>query len=293
MPSVQDFTAYYHPIVQARTGATVGVEVLARVMHLGRWLPPQDSRLPASPAGWLTVDLAALWTALRLDARARHSCPPYVFVNVSARVLSTPEHFSSYLEYVADTTIRLQHSTLVVEIDEHWVADTAELRSAVARLHRAGALVAMDDHRGETEDIAREQDIPWQFIKIDASRRHLGCPLETLRGMIQRFSSANDSRPIIVIECVEDLAEVHGFLAQYPEVLIQGYCYSRPPPFKDSSRSVPPKGTEPCLTPANKPPSTLRGIPLSPQGLALAKPAYSPTAPPSFFGRTPPGGSAP
>jgi len=156
------FTAFYQPIVDARTLEVLQVEALARWDHHGRLLLPADWLELAEETGLITpIGLSVLSQARR--ALDRFQIP--VSVNLAARQLSDPEALEQIEQ--AWGTAYWEHLTL--EITESALVQTSSAIPVLSELRARGVRIAVDDFGTGYSSLARLSRLPVDVLKIDRS----------------------------------------------------------------------------------------------------------------------------
>jgi diguanylate cyclase (GGDEF)-like protein len=161
------FVFDYQPIVQLETGRVIGVEGLARWNHprRGRLLPAEFIELAETT--WLIEPL----TMLLLDramadwARTDRLAWAPVAVNLSSKSLrdqNLPDLIADLLRLhgapASALTLELPHDALVLE--------TPKAEATLARLHRMGVFLAIDDFNAEYSHASYLRRMPIDRLKI-------------------------------------------------------------------------------------------------------------------------------
>ncbi|MET0282358.1 MAG: EAL domain-containing protein [Steroidobacteraceae bacterium] len=220
----------YQPKVDARTGALVGVEALAR------WHDAEDGVV--SPAEFIPlaeetglIDRLGIWAVQEACRAMRNwqqngTMVAHVAVNVSMHQLrdhTFAERIAAILHGAGLAPARLH-----LEITESGLA--ADMHSAVElmqRLRELGVLLAIDDFGTGYSSLTSLASLPVDVLKIDKSFVD-GCATSSraaalVRGMIA-MGHALDKK--IVAEGVETAAQAQFLRAEGCEYL-QGYLYGR------------------------------------------------------------------
>lgn len=167
-----EFRLHYQPIVQLRTGQTVGVEALIRWQHpTGRLLYP-DQFVPLAERSGSIVALGR-WVLdeacgrLACWERAYPQMPLTISVNVSV-------HQLLYSDFVADTARLLwrrgiEPHRLVMEITESFAACSERARRQIQGLKALGVRLAIDDFGTGYSSLRTLRDGPFDIVKIDRS----------------------------------------------------------------------------------------------------------------------------
>ncbi|MCW2743994.1 MAG: hypothetical protein JWM48_544 [Mycobacterium sp.] len=165
---------HYQPIVDLRTGRTIGMEALARWDHPEHGpIPPARFVAVAEQAGFAPeLDAWVIRRAMREAGalRAAGAVPPdtYVSINVSARNLASAG-LDERIAAVAQEA-GLLPGDVALEITEGAMIDDTEAAVGLLRRLRArGFLVALDDFGTGYSSLAYLRDMPITALKIDRS----------------------------------------------------------------------------------------------------------------------------
>lgn len=224
----RDFVLYYQPIIDLRTGATLGQEALLR------WQSPEGLRLPgvflevAESSGLIRpIGHWALREALRHAALWRQAGHDWVVhVNVAATQLLDDEIVHTLTAALAAHA--LPGSSVCLEVTETELLPTIDGASAVLeRLHATGAGLALDDFGVGYFSLSHLIDLPVTMLKIDRSfvqglddRSHVAIvsALTTLSGKLDLEIVAEG------LETAEQVAQVRALGC----TIGQGYLFGRP-----------------------------------------------------------------
>ncbi len=226
-----ELVLHYQPVVDARRGSLVGVEVLLRWNHPTRGLLLPGEFLPAAERTSLIRPLTrwVLLGATRQGARWREEGQDVTLaVNISPGVLE-PGLLGILDEALARS--RFPADRLVLEITESAVANsTDEARSVVAALRARGCAIAVDDFGAGFTGLHQLRDLPLTHLKVDR---------QFVTGMLSRpadeaitatlIDLAHRLGAVAVAEGVEDAATAHRLVELGCDHL-QGYWVGRPVP---------------------------------------------------------------
>jgi diguanylate cyclase (GGDEF)-like protein len=223
---------HYQPIVDARTGAVVGAEALARWQHPELGMIPPGSFIPVAeqtgligPLTWVVLEGAlaqcGAWH------RAGHELS--IAVNLSVRNLldqDLPKQIKQRLD-----RHRLPASALRVEITESMImSDPDRSLQTVLALSALGVHVSIDDFGTGYSSLSMLKRLPVDELKIDRSfvspMMHDESDLIIVRSTIHL---GHDLGMQVIAEGVEDEGTLE-LLASMDCDLIQGYHVSRPLP---------------------------------------------------------------
>lgn len=260
-----DVRPWYQPVVDSRTGAPAGCEVLARWhTRCGELIPP-DRFIPLAERSGLIVPLTrSLLSQVVCELGAyRQALPPefHLAFNLSAAHAGD----RTLLQTCRALQAALPGVILVAEITERERFEpSARLPDLLPALRAAGVRVALDDFGTGYAGLSTLDQLPVDYIKLDRS----------FTSQIQE--SALDGERLLMAEMVTDLAHRMGIdiVAEGVETTAQrdwlnahgvnwqqGYLYARPLPlagFVAYLRSGAPQVM--CGT-ATRPAADLRGAP--------------------------------
>jgi diguanylate cyclase (GGDEF)-like protein len=225
---------YFQPIVDLGTGATRGLEALARWPHPTRGMVPPDKFIGIAEESGLIVPLGAwvLRTSIAAAARWRTlfpANPPYVSVNVSVRQFRTPNFVNHVLDELRKAG--LPPELLTLEITESLLlGDDEQIVFDLAALREAGVKISIDDFGTGYSSLSYLHRVAVDNLKLDKSFVDaLGTSqrqLELVHGIIQL---ARTLRIDVVAEGIETPAD-HRLLIDAQCDLGQGYLFARPMP---------------------------------------------------------------
>ncbi|MCW8874574.1 MAG: EAL domain-containing protein [Gammaproteobacteria bacterium] len=226
-----EIQAWFQPIVCARTGACVSVEVLARWQDGGLgWIPPTTFIPMAENIGLIRELGQQVWLA-SLDklVQCRGAGWNMRFsVNVSKRQLFIPSFTEQALEEVQRRG--LQPGDITWEVTESLAL--LDVEHSAERLHElkaAGFRIAIDDFGTGYSSLSQLHEIHADDLKIDISFvRRIGEPTGlSLVQAIVHIANALGMRT--VAEGVED-ARAAEILRELGVDYLQGYHFARPMP---------------------------------------------------------------
>jgi diguanylate cyclase (GGDEF)-like protein len=220
---------YYQPIVDLRTGAMIGLEVLARWQHPERGVLSPDLFIPLAEemalAGQITQSL------MRRVVRDARDWPSWIYfaLNVS------PGQLREMIAMLRNPPVwpegELDPTRLEIEITESaLIEDTDVAREMISLLQARGTRVVLDDFGIGYSNIFHLRELPFDRIKIDKSfvldsqtdTRAEAC----IRAMLALGASLGIE---MVAEGIES-AEVGSHMAKLGCRFGQGYFYSEPVP---------------------------------------------------------------
>ncbi|MFK8022782.1 MAG: putative bifunctional diguanylate cyclase/phosphodiesterase [Ilumatobacter sp.] len=167
-----EFELHYQPIIDARTGALVGVEALLR------WRQPdgqlespavflpylEESKLIVQVGRWVVREACAQMAAWHRAEESMASA--HLALNISRVQMDASGLVDTVRQALETTGLDPQH--LVVEIPETAVAErTSELSARLDELRQLGVRVAIDDFGVGQSSLSALFDIPADILKID------------------------------------------------------------------------------------------------------------------------------
>jgi diguanylate cyclase (GGDEF)-like protein/PAS domain S-box-containing protein len=224
------FELHYQPVVDLRTGRTIGSEALLRMRALdgslllpGHFLAAVDSGPLASEVGAWVLDHAIAQQAQWLRATSSHR----MSINVSPRQLGHGELPDQVAEALARH--RVPAESVVLEITEEvMVAMRGQAVPELQALRRAGVRVAIDDFGTGYSSLSYLQGLEIDVLKID--RVFLEQAGSGDAGLITAIVSLADAVGAdTVAEGVESRGQVR-LLAKAGVHLVQGFLLGRPQP---------------------------------------------------------------
>ena len=237
-----DLRVVYQPIIEVHSGATVGVEALARWLHGEHEIPPGQFMPLAEEAGMVVplgehvLDLVARDVRSISGREGLGGSGLNMGVNISAQQLRSP----SFVDTVGATVESLRGLDLVLEVTERDVVREDSLSmDAMNRLVDTGVRFAVDDFGVGFSSIGYLQSLPVQILKtdqsfaagIDTSPRSF----ELLRSMIMMGKALGLD---VVVEGVERQSQLDLVRdMRHHDVYAQGFLLGRPVPLSDAVAS--------------------------------------------------------
>jgi sensor c-di-GMP phosphodiesterase-like protein len=224
------FVPYYQPVVNLRTGAIVGAEVLIR------WRKPDGSVIPpavfiplAESSGLILAMTRALMVAARDELASFLGQRPRVGLsfNLTAAHLTNQKIVEEVREIFAASPIRF--SQVILEITERQpLEDLDTARQVIAALQELGCKVAIDDVGTGHGGLSYMLKLGVNYLKIDkmfidtiGTERYSTTIIETL------IDLARNMRMEICAEGVETFEQVK-YLRERGISMAQGYAFARP-----------------------------------------------------------------
>ena len=226
-------TAHYQPVVELATGATTGVEALARWRHDGREVGP-DVFIPIAARSGLAAALTGHMLHLACAQAARWSTAPggaglQVSVNVSPHALGDPD-LPDQVGRVLDAH-GLGPGRLALEITEDALLRNPATAATVAhRLRELGVVLSLDDFGVGYSSLLHLRQIPLHSVKIDRGfAGDIDTNPDTEHFMRALLALGRDLGLRVVVEGVERPAQVE-VLRRIGCTHAQGYLFGRPVP---------------------------------------------------------------
>lgn len=227
-----EFTSYYQPIIDARTGRVAGCEALIRWEKPGSGMIAPDLFVPlAEQTGQIIPMTIQLMERVADDLSHLIEATPdfYVSINLVAEQFRDMEIVEDVRRCFAKGPI--SGANLVFEITERRpLGDLETARKVVAELQKFGARVALDDAGTGHGGLAYIQGLGMDIIKID-------------RMFVEAIGTGAVNAPIVdaLLELAEQLdmkvvaegvetEEQFAYLRAHGARLYQGYLFSPPLP---------------------------------------------------------------
>jgi sensor c-di-GMP phosphodiesterase-like protein len=225
-----EFVPYYQPLVDLRTGAIVGAEVLMRWRKADGTIVPPAAFIPLAESSGLILDMTrALMVAVRDEFSGVLGRRPGVKVafNLTARHFDDDKIVADVRDIFAASAIRM--SQVVLEVTERQpLEDLLAARRVIAGLQDLGCKVAIDDVGTGHGGLSYMLKLAVNYIKIDklfvdaiGTERYSATIIETLVDL------AHNMRIEVFAEGVETFEQVK-FLRERGVYLCQGYVFAPP-----------------------------------------------------------------
>lgn len=227
--AASEFTVYYQPIVDVRTGDVASLEALVRWDHPERGvLPPFEFLATAERTGLIReLGTFVMRVACQQVQQWRADWPELtVAVNVSQRELLDPEFPARVRRILHETG--LPSEALHLEVTETVLAADRDLHGPLAALAALGVSLSIDDFGTGHSSLSRIRLFPVNRLKIDKS-----FVSEILDGAAPLLASivalGRSLGMTTVAEGVETQDQLE-FLTLHGCDEVQGYLFSRPVP---------------------------------------------------------------
>jgi sensor c-di-GMP phosphodiesterase-like protein len=227
-----EFVPFYQPLVDLRSGAVVGAEVLIRWRKADGSLIPPAMFIPLAESSGLILEMTkALMIAARDELGPVFGLRPRIKLgfNLTARHFADATIVEEVREVFAGSPIRL--SQLVFEVTERQPLDDLDTaRGIIAALQELGCKVAIDDVGTGHGGLSYMLKLGVNYIKMDklfvdaiGTEQYSTTIIETL------ISLARSMRMEIFAEGGETFEQVK-YLRERGIYLAQGYAFAPPLP---------------------------------------------------------------
>jgi EAL domain-containing protein (putative c-di-GMP-specific phosphodiesterase class I) len=223
----------YQPIVDLRTGATVGVEALLRWTHPTRGPIPPCAFIPMAEETGLILEIGR-WVLERScrDARnwtmsSRPDVPLKLSVNLSTRQMHDARLVPHLQQVLADNDF--SPSRLTLEITESVLIDDAQVAGErLDELKRIGVRLALDDFGTGYSSLSYLQRFPIDIVKIDKSFID-GMVTETGDGnLVEAIVNLSQALGLETTAEGVETSDQHLRLLEMGCLLGQGFLFARP-----------------------------------------------------------------
>jgi len=229
-----EFTLYYQPKVNMKTGEVYGAEALIRWIHPERGLIPPLAFLPLIDGTELEIqigDWVVCQAMQQLDRWQSQGINLEVSVNIAPHHLQE-DNFTDRLDAILAQYPHIDSKYLQLEILESSVLGDVSIVSNIIKTckHVLGVSAALDDFGTGYSSLTHLRNLPANIIKIDQSfvRDMLDDPddFTIIDGIIKLSESFNRE---VIAEGVESIS--HGIaLLNMGCFLAQGYGIAKPMP---------------------------------------------------------------
>lgn len=222
-----EIVAQYQPVVDLKSGETVGCEALARWQHPKRGLLSPAEFIPiAEDEGLIDPLFTAMLRRVGEDIAACGTALP-VAVNLSPVQLVDPHLPRRILDLLKQLNIPPEQIELEIT-ETGLLLDFQTARRSLAALKAAGVRISLDDFGTGFSSLRHLNELPIDKIKIDRSfTRRIATEAQSCKIIAAIISLGRTLGLITVAEGVETEAEA-DFLRGQGCQLGQGYLFSRP-----------------------------------------------------------------
>jgi EAL domain-containing protein (putative c-di-GMP-specific phosphodiesterase class I) len=164
-----DLRLHYQPVVDMRTGRTIGYEALVRWLRDGELVAPGEFIPMAESSGLISplTDWVLDETCRATAGWGKPGDSPWVSVNMSSSQLLRQD-MVAHLGRTLRTT-GFEPSRLVLEITESTLLEIDVARPAIERLSETGVRLAIDDFGVGYSALSYLAHLPIDIVKIDRS----------------------------------------------------------------------------------------------------------------------------
>lgn len=234
---------YYQPVINLRTGALSGCEVLCRwEKRSGEVVPPGAFIEYAEVTGLAIPMTLSLMQQVKTDLG--ELCREMPDLKISINLFEGHFRDGSVVEDVQAifAESQISYRQLVFEITErHPLGNPAQADSVIAGLHALGARLAMDDAGTGHSNLAYMQTLGVDVIKLDRVFIDMIKPgVSSVPVLDALIAMARDLGTEIVAEGVETEAQAI-YLRGRGVIMAQGYLFApaiKPAPFRDLARAL-------------------------------------------------------
>lgn len=234
------FCMYYQPIVDTQKATVSSFEALLRWQHPKNGFISPAHFIPLVEKLPLIMDLGAEVLDLCLkdigafDKGYPNHSSLHVSVNLSAKQMASDEYFHKLLKTIDNA--KLCPGSLRIEITESSFANNIDLmRERLGSFKERGIPVLMDDFGTGYSSLSYLKEFNFDFLKMDGSFvkdiELCDKSLNLLKGVIDLAKGQNIQ---IIAEGVETENQLN-LLQEYGCSLIQGYYFSKPLTFQETS----------------------------------------------------------
>ena len=224
-----ELEVFFQPLVDARSGAFVGAEALARWNHAEQGMISPGLFIPLAEEVGLVGAIGEQVLEMACVEAARWPAQTSIAVNLSPVQLGDPNLVRKVTRVLAGTG--LPAGRLELEVTETaLLGDDARTFENLHQLRRLGIRIALDDFGTGYSSLSHLRRFPFDKIKIDQSFvRQLPHDAGSVAIVRAITTLAADLRMRVTIEGVETAAQ-RAFAQREGCHQIQGYLISRPVP---------------------------------------------------------------
>ena len=229
----EEFTIYYQPQIDLKTGGIVGFEALIRWRHSQRGIVAPSEFIPVAEETGLITPIGE-WVLRRACMQTRHwQSLGYPQLQVSVNCSAQQFRQEGLLDVVAHTLQQtgLPAYSLELEITESVIVDhTEHVIARLKALDKIGVKLSIDDFGTGYSSLGYLKRFPIHELKIDQSFvRDIGTDPDDAAIVSAIVAMAHGLELQVVAEGVET-AEQLAFLKKLGCDWAQGYLFSRPLP---------------------------------------------------------------
>ena len=227
-----EFSVYFQPVVNLKTGLAVGAEALVRwqrpevgLVMPGDFLATVKRAGVTVELGWQIIEESLLAWSGTLSRLGNGTVLPYVSINLDVVQLQDPNLANFVLSALERNKVPAE--ALVLEVTEHSMVDQPIALQQLKVLRENGIRIALDDFGAGYSNLGQAHQLPLDILKID--RSFLPDPVLSQRSanLISDIKRIADSLELnVVVEGIET-TDVAESLAQLGILYAQGFLYSK------------------------------------------------------------------
>jgi len=223
----QNLSTVYQPIISTRNGEILGYEALSRgpvnsSLHLPAILFPLAER-----AG-LLYQLEKTTRQLAIQRFAEHRLPCKLFLNLSSKVIESPDFSGGITKSILDEYGIHPHSIVWEITERNAINDFDNFRKALEHYRNQGYLIAIDDAGAGYSSLQTIAEIHPDFIKMDMSLVSGVAHSPVKRALLETFVTfAAKINATLIAEGIEEEEDLTTLIdIGFP--FVQGYFIARP-----------------------------------------------------------------
>ena len=229
---------YLQPIIEAKTGKTVGAEALSRLLDPKLGLIPPSEFIPLAERSGSIIQIGeqVLSKTCRFLNESGENLGGLSFVNINLSPIQCMDHA------LADTFEQIPKSygvdpkRLHLEITEESLVEPDILREQMNLLGKLGYAFALDDYGSGYANQFQIKMFPFTGIKLDMKivQAHFSDPDAILPNAVRTFLN----RGLVVTAEGVETEEMAGQLTEMGCTYLQGFFYSKPLPMDEFVKYV-------------------------------------------------------
>jgi len=229
-----EFSLYYQPRIDLRSGAVIGAEALSRWNNPGRGLVPPAQFIPIAEECGLIVPVGK-WILHEACAQAQAWADAgeplkMVIVNISGIQLLSDRFLDSLFETLTET--RLNPRSLELDVTESVLRNSPEDTARVLRVLRdKGVKVSVDNFGTSHTTLSSLKKLPLDALKMDRSfvSRITGTPDNATAKVSSMIDLGRDLHLRVIAEGVESVESLEFLWAHNCDEAV-GYYFGQPVP---------------------------------------------------------------
>ena len=242
-----EFALYFQAQVDTN-GKPVGAETLLRWFHPVLGLVPPAQFIPVAEEGRQIIKIG-LWVMHKAFMQAKYWNETYGPFRVSINISPIQFHEQSFVELVIGLVkfTQVNPKDITLELTEGVLIRNTNLAlQKIQHLVSLGFHISIDDFGTGYSSLSYLQKLPIHELKIDQSFiRHIPDNDNDVAIVDSILKLAQNKNLIVVAEGVELKVQADFLQERAPDVLIQGYLYSKPIPAAEFEQTFLAKPVEP------------------------------------------------